>query len=97
MGARLPRRLGVWSRYDRDRVPRTLPEGLYEALVSLGLREAIRATPLTSKFGDPDEGDSADWFARHVAVAALTRQIYLWDIASVLPILNASTLPELCK
>lgn len=45
-----------------------LPEGLYEALVSLELREAIRATPLISKFGDPDEGDSADWFARHVAV-----------------------------
>ena len=30
------------------------------------------------------------YVARHVAVAALTRQIYLWDIASVLPILNAT-------
>ena len=30
------------------------------------------------------------YVARNVAVAALTRQIYLWDIASVLPILDAT-------
>lgn len=49
-------------------MPRELPEGLYEALVSLGLRDSLKASGLTSKFDDPDAGDSAQWFARYVSV-----------------------------